>query len=193
MSRHDDGTAGGHRLEHRDPEAFEARRVDRRRSPAIEAGELGVRHEAQPADPFAREFGLLSPALAARDREQKVAAQQPVRLDERLQVLAGSSVATVRRYGAPRSAAGPSGVNSGLGAGCPTWTRPGRTRSISTTSRPVYSEFTKTRSQVSAVFRYLRACIDCVRGVTHCGNRSGTRSWIVVARTPRAAAGTSSR
>ena len=34
------------------------------------------------------------------------------------------------------------------------------------------------------MFRYLRVCIARVRGVTHSGCRSGTRSWIVVARTP---------
>ena len=32
--------------------------------------------------------------------------------------------------------------------------------------------------------RYLRPCIDCVRFVVHSGRCSGTRSWIVVARTP---------
>ena len=85
---HDDGAAGRHRLQHRDPEALEARRVDRRRRAAVEARELGVRHEPEPADPVAGELGLLAPALAAGDREQEVAAEQLVGLDERLEVLA---------------------------------------------------------------------------------------------------------
>ena len=70
--------------------------------------------------------------------------------------------------------------------GYATRTRSGPTPSRSTTSRPVYSELTKTRSAVRAVFAYLAPCIEAVFGVTHSGKRSGTRSWTVVARTPPA-------
>ena len=50
-------------------------------------------------------------------------------------------------------------------------------------SRRVYSELVKMTPQ-PVLARYLAACIRRVRAVTHCGNRIGTRSWIVVARRP---------
>ena len=69
----------------------------------------------------------------------------------------GSRVATVRTYGAPRSAAGPSAWKTSFGAGCATRIRSLGTPSVAVTSRPVYAEFTKTTSQVVAAFPYLRA------------------------------------
>ncbi len=87
-------------------------------------------------------------------------------------------------YGVPRSARGPSGRNTAFGAGRATWMRSAGTPSVRSTSRPVNAELTKIASQVSAALRYLRVCIERVRSVTHSGWWSGTRSWIVVARTP---------
>ena len=49
---------------------------------------------------------------------------------------------------------------------------------------PVNAEFAKTRSHVRAAFRYFAVCMRRVRPCTHSGWRSGTRSWIVVARIP---------
>jgi hypothetical protein len=61
--------------------------------------------------------------------------------------------------------------------------RAGSTPSVAATSRPVYSELTKTVSQDGAS-RYFAACIEYVLGVTHSRWRSGTRSWIIVERRP---------
>jgi len=88
------------------------------------------------------EEGLLAPALGADHREQEIAGQQTVGLDERLQVLAGLERGTVSTYGAPRSEAGPSGRKASFTAGRATFTRSGSIPSVPTTSRPVYSEFT---------------------------------------------------
>jgi len=56
-------------------------------------------------------------------------------------------------------------------------------------SRAVNSEFVKRRSHVRAAFRYFAPCIRTVRRCVQSGNRSGTRSWIIVARTPPACGG----
>ena len=45
-------------------------------------------------------------------------------------------------------------------------------------------ELAKIRSQVAAAFSYFGPCRRSVSGSTHSGKRSGTRSWIVVARRP---------
>ena len=107
----------------------------------------------------------------------------------------GSSVATVRTYGAPRSAAGPSGRNTSFGAGMGDADPVGRERRASrSTSRPVYAEFTNTTSQVSAAFRYLRAVHRPrpARSSTR-GDAAGRGRGSSSPARRRAAAGTSSR
>jgi len=42
---------------------------------------------------------------------------------------------------------------------------------------------------VRAALRYFAACIERVRAVVHSGKRSGTRSWIIVERTPERCGG----
>ena len=61
--------------------------IDRGRRAAIEPRELVVGDEAEPADPARVELRLVSPALSAGDREQEIAAEQPVGIDEGLEVL----------------------------------------------------------------------------------------------------------
>ena len=88
VRRRDDRHAAGHRLRDRHPEALEARRVDGDGRPAVEPCELLVGDEPEPDDVRPAQLGLVAPAGAAGDREQEVAVEQPVGLDERGQVLA---------------------------------------------------------------------------------------------------------
>ena len=69
----------------------------------------------------------------------------------------------------------------------PGWATSTRSRGndiVSAKSSAVKVELANTTLHVRAALRYLRPCIDCVRFVVHSGWCSGTRSWIVVARTP---------
>ena len=77
-----------HRLDDRHPEALEAGRIDGDGRAAVEPRELLVGDEAEPDDVRSPQLRLVTPAAAARDREQGVVAEQAMRGDERLQVLA---------------------------------------------------------------------------------------------------------
>ena len=83
-----DRDAARHRLDHRDAEALEARRVRDDGRATIETRELGVGDIAEPPDPRPVEERLLAPALGSDDGELEVAAEQALRLDEDLEVLA---------------------------------------------------------------------------------------------------------
>src|SRR5262249_60650914 len=69
-------------------------------------------------------------------------------------------------------------------AGCATPIRSRGRLSVAAVSSAVNAEFAKITPHEAAAFRYLWACIERVRPVTHSGKCSGTRSWIVVARRP---------
>ena len=68
--------------------------------------------------------------------------------------------------------------------GCATTIRSRGKSSVAAVSSAVKAELANITPQVRAAFSYLRPCIARVRGVTHSGKCSGTRSWIVVARRP---------
>ena len=74
--------------------------------------------------------------------------------------------AATGRYGAPRSAAGPSGRNSSLAAGYATCTRSSRTPSTPVTSWPVYAELTNTD-----VTTFARCSDTCAPASSACGSR----------------------
>jgi hypothetical protein len=127
--------------------------------------------------------GCFPQPAAPTTRAQLRLAREPLRLDEHLQVLARLERRDGEDVRAPRSAARRR-PEHGFGAGCATRIRSAGSPSVAVTSRPVNAELTKTTSHVAAAFRYLRECIDRVLAVVHSGWWSGTRSWIVVARTP---------
>ena len=83
--RHRD--AARHRLEHGNPEALEARRVDEDRRAAVEARELAIVDVAEPDHAGPVEPRLRAPARRADDRERKLSVEQLVRGEQRLEVL----------------------------------------------------------------------------------------------------------
>ena len=88
VRRADDRCAAGHRLDHRQPEALEPRRVDERGGAAVEPCELVVVDIAEPDDARQIESGLLAPALGADDGEHEVVVPRPGEgIDERGEVL----------------------------------------------------------------------------------------------------------
>ena len=89
VRRADDRRAARHRLDHRQPEALEARRVGEHRGAAVQARQLVVVHVAEPDDARPVERRLLAPTFRADDRQPEVVAgEQRVCLDERREVLA---------------------------------------------------------------------------------------------------------
>ena len=185
MRRGDNRCTARHRLRDRHPEPLEARWVDDRRGTAIEARELGVADAAEPVDAGPVERRLVAPAGAADDREPKSrVVEQPEGLDQRPEVLARLERRDGEEVGAARPAGGPSSVNSSPMPGCATTMRSRGNSSVPAVSSAVNAELAKITLHVRAAFVYLRECIARVRGVTHSGKCSGTRSWIVVARMP---------
>ena len=87
VRRSDDGRSARHRLDDRDPEALEPRRVRDDRRSAIQTGELGVRDVPEPVDARPVEERLLAPALRSDDGEPEIAPKERLRLDQHLEVL----------------------------------------------------------------------------------------------------------
>ncbi len=137
VRRRHDRRPARHRLDDRHPEALEARRVDGDGGAAVEAGQLLVGDEAEPTHPRVVELRLLAPALAAGDREQDVAAEEPVRLDERLEVLARLERGDAEDVGRAEIGRGPVAVNTSLTPGGATRIRAGSTPSSSVVSAAV--------------------------------------------------------
>jgi hypothetical protein len=90
VRRADDRGAARHRLDHRQPEALEARRVGEHRGSAVQARKLVVVHVPEPDDVRPVERRLLAPTFRADNRQQEVVAgEERVCLDERREVLPG--------------------------------------------------------------------------------------------------------
>ena len=81
------GHAGRHRLEHGDPEALEARRIDEDGGAAVEARKLVVVDVAEPDDAGPVEARLRPPTRRADDCERELSVEQLVRGEQRLEVL----------------------------------------------------------------------------------------------------------
>ncbi len=88
VRRDDRRRAARHRLDDGDSEALEPGREDEGLGAAVEPGQLLVRHVSEPAHAGALELDLGPPPGRAGDGEQEVAVEQPVRGEQRLQVLA---------------------------------------------------------------------------------------------------------
>ena len=182
----DHGDAARHRLDDRDAEALESRRVDerpRRRGRAARARRR--RRSRAGRSPGWSRLRLLSPAGGADEREpQVVPSEQRERRDEHVEVLARLErrhAEDVRRaqIGRARLPGGRADRRRGR--------RRVRARRVRRQlGRPraaVKAEFANTTSQPRRS-RYFAVCIRRVRACTHSGKRRGTRSCTVVARTP---------
>ena len=180
--------AARERLDDRDPEALEARRVGEGRRAAVEPGELLVGDEAEQPHALGLQRPLL-PALEPGERERQLRVPLRAGARRRPRAPAGSCAARasptpehVRPAQVGRLALGRE--DAGRSRGRRRRTRSSGTPSSSTTSPPVKRELTKIRSHVCAACSYFGPCMRSVSGSTHSGKRSGTRSWTVVARRP---------
>ena len=188
VRRGDDRRAGRHRLGDRHPEALEARRVDDGRGAAVEARQLVVARRGRAGRRRAGRAAAArpSPAPPTTASASSGSASSAKASTSVPRFLRGSSVATVSRYG--RAEVGrrrPSGVNSapmpGMRDDDALAREAERRGDVVGGERRVgedHAAGARPRSRTCA-----RASSACA-AVTHSGKWSGTRSWIVVARSP---------
>ncbi len=175
VRRGDDRCARGHRLGDRHAEALEARRIDDRGGAAVEPRELLVGDAAEPHDAGHGRAAAAapSPAPPTTASESSVSPSSANASTSVPRFLRGSSVATVSRYGAPRSAASPSARNSAPMPGCATTIRSRGKPSVAAMSSAVNAELANSDVAGAGGVAYLRPCIERVRPVTHSGKCSG--------------------
>ncbi len=180
----------------RAPESRSLRRARERRTPRRldREGKLLVRDVTEHPDSGPFRHAPSQPAPPS-DQELELGAHLPEKrecLEQPLEVLAGSSVAAVKRYGAPRFASAHQ-VEASVDAGGATTSRSRGTPSVSATSRAVNFEFATIKSQWRAACRYLgHARPSSSDPPTRDDGSAGDRgsSWHAARR---AGAGTSSR
>jgi len=117
VGRGDDRRPARHRFDDRHPEPLEPRGVDGDRRAAVEARELLVGDEPEPAHARIVECWLLTPAFASGDGEQDVSPEQPVRVGERLQVLPRLERGDGEDVGRPEVGGRPGGREDGFHPG----------------------------------------------------------------------------